>query len=234
MASDPSESPSLLESLIGLIFEPRNTVEALLSEDRPRHGLSLLTLLLLAVFGPIAYQFYYLGYNQQSLTAASALLVLILFTIITFLMLESWLFILLGIDASPSAIYSCLSYSFGPLILAVILVYTFNYISSGTFSLIDVLVVGKALISERFLRIFPIAIAIVQINALLVFFSGVKYIGHMHPITAVAVSLFSLIIFYIAFAAGLFVAESIHHGIVDLVVALMTSPVKGKIFGVVG
>ena len=230
MRQSDHENLSLLETVGGLIFEPRTTVENLLDSESPPHAVSLFILLLLTIFGPIFYQFFKYGYNHESIAAVGALFVLIVFSIMVFVMIESWLFIIVGIDCGPSGVFACITYTFAPLIAIIAVVYGYNYYSSGTFSVVNLLVSGRGIMSGSFTKALPVSIGIAQLLVLIVFFYAVRYVGKMHSITSLAVACLSLIPFYLAFLAGLFVAESVHQGIVELVWNLILSVSDPNIF----
>jgi len=218
------ERLTFLEAFFGLILEPRTTIAILFEDESPRHGLSFIIVLLITIFGPVLTQTSKYGDPFETIPAVYALALLMLITIIVFLLLESWFFMLMGIDCNSWSLFSAIGYCCAPLVVVVIFIYGFNYISSGYLSLLRVLVTGQWGYATKFVKVLPLALCIAQVSIVVLFYYSIKRVGELHTLSALCLTLFSLVPFYIAFTLGLLVAQLVHPGILQVVGQAMNVP----------
>lgn len=215
------ERLGFLEAFLGLILEPRTTINVLFAEETPRHGLGFIITLLISIFGPVMLQTSYYGPPSETIPAVYALAVLILVTVMVFLLLERLFLVVVGIDCTSWALFSLIGYCCVPLVVTVIFIYGFNYASSGYLSLLRVLVTGQWGYATKFVKVFPMALAIAQLSIMVIFFYGMRRMAHVHTLTALCLMIFSLVPFYMSFFLGLLGAQLLHPGILGVVLQAM-------------
>lgn len=218
------EQVGYLEALAGLITAPGATTEQLLAEKNPPHSVALLATLIGTIFGPIILHMYNYRYVIYRPEALFSLLFIFSFTLLIFILIESLFLMIIGISIRIEHVMACIMYSLAPLILFFWLVYIFNYLNNGMLSLVSFILYNNIPLSDRFIKIFPLAVTIVQINTILVFFYGIRFLGEMHTITALSVTMLSLIPLYLSFIISLFIADMASPGILNTFLQLLVSP----------
>ena len=211
------EKLSFGEAFFGLILEPRATIEALFQEESAEHGLSMLVTFLAALFLPMLLWGPRYGAASETIPATYSFALLVLLTILVFFMFQGWLFMVLGIECSAWNRFTIIGYCCAPLVIAVVVVYSFNYFSSGYISLLRVLITGQWGHATRFVKVLPIALILAQLAALAVYFYSIRAACGLHTVSALAVTVVSLIPFYLSFSLGLLGAQFVHPGILEVV-----------------
>ncbi len=211
--------------LLGLALEPRSTLALLFSRRPLPHVYSLIFFLLFTTIAPIIYQFIYYGCTREAFVALVGLLFAILVVSFFFLIFESWLLVIFGVEASPRDILALFAYSSAPMVVVIILVYLYNYSSTGSLSLLGIIIGGNAGQSDQLHRILPFLIFIAQIDVLIIFCLALKSLGKLHLPSTLLICALSVIPFYGALALTLFAGEVIHPGISDSILELLKNPV---------
>lgn len=219
-----------LEASSGLLFEPGHTVGALLEEDSPPFLFGILALLVLTIFAPIAFQLYQYGITTYNIEALSSLLLVFALTLVMFAIMESLLLIITGMRAPFFKVVACAVYAIAPLIVALWLVYLFNYLASGRLTLVTLLVTGASSIDDRFLRVLPLALLVVHLMVLVVFYHGIRALTQTHAITGFILTLLSLGPLYVAFMLALSVGEMVRPDTIRIFTQVLTSPQALTVF----
>ena len=216
MVKKLEDQENFLEALWGILFEPGEAVPSLLQEDSPRFGLLIPLMFFLAIFVPILSQSYKYGNFIYEHNAVLSLFIVFCLTYITFFILEGIFLSLFGFYFSIRHLVALFAYCLAPFLLALLLVYTFNYLSMGRLSLIAYLMTGLSQADDKFMRVVPIALLIAQVNAMLVFYYGLSFITKAGSTVAFLASLLSLAPFYAALLVSLFVAEHVRPGMMQI------------------
>jgi hypothetical protein len=186
------EEIGFFDTLFGLVTQPGETTNILLLQSQPKFIKRLLALVYVTLFGPVIYYIIKYGTDVYNPTSVYGLIVVLSLSIMFFVLFEAILFYLSGIPYSIRQVFALTAYSLTPLIAVFILIYIFNYLSTGSLSFVSLMLNSGSMRFDRFLRIIPYALIIAQINVLVVLTHGIKYLGDMHFSTAFLFSLFSL------------------------------------------
>lgn len=224
MSPREREEISFIDAIFGLLFEPGGTVRTLLDYEKPPYGSTIFACLVLSIFVPIASQVYKYGSTIYNSSAILSLGLILFFTVLIFVLVEGLFLQLLGIQITIRQLWSTVAYCITPFILALWLIYLFNYLAMGRLTLVTLFMTGYSAVDDRFLRIIPIALLIAQLNILVVFFHSVRFIGNMESITAALVTFFSLIPFYVALLIALSIGEMARPGTLGLFEKVLLSP----------
>jgi hypothetical protein len=222
--------PNFLEALFGLIALPGGATEDLLSQEDPPYGATIFLCLFLTLFVPIASQLYKYGVTVYDNNAIFSIFFVIFITLLIFLIVEGLFLQILGVDIPLKHLTSMVAYCTVPFMFAIWLIYLFNYLSTGNLSLLKMLMTGFSVESDRFLQVTPLAFFIAQLMVLLVFFYSIRFLGRMHFFTAFAVTLLSLIPFYLSFIIALLLGNSIRPGTFDIFMQIIASPKALTVF----
>lgn len=216
MVTKTETSVSLYDALIGLTTEPYSTTLRLI-ENRPQSApYKLVTLLVVSVFLPLLS---HIILNQQvgGSEIAVGLLLASVVNLVLFVVLESILLKVLGIDSTLEDAFAVTAYATTPLTLFVWLVYAFNLGTSGSLTIIDAILSGNLYYNDKFLLVVPYAFIIVQANCALILYYSLKKLGELHPISAIVTVLLSIVAGYISSAVGLLVGEVASPGLMEVV-----------------
>ena len=224
MVSKNDKLPSLTGTLLGLLLDPRTTLERLLLEPKPPYLLRIVGLLLIVAFAPFLYQLWKLNFGHYFIQLAGALFAHIITMIALFIALEVVLFLLFGIECGAQKVSAVVIYSLAPLLMAISILYISNVSSAGSVSIVELFFRGGHPPTNAFLRFLPLALAITQISVIVVFFLGVRTAGNVHSITALCLSVLSLFPLMVAFTGGLLVAEVVYPGAIDVVTSFFSDP----------
>ena len=221
-----SKRPNFIEALFGILAEPGSMTETLLEEDTPPYGFTCLLCLSLTIGVPMLVQYY--KYASQpiqlyNLPAVASIFLVFFITLAIFLVLESLLFAILRIPPKFVALASLLCYCLFQLMFALWLVYFFNYLSDGYLSIVEYALTGIPSVSQRFMSILPIAFLIIQINVFLVFFYGVRTLGRLETVNAFALTLVSLVPFYLSLIIAIFLGDLVREGTIEIFQDLLTN-----------
>lgn len=224
MSSRDEQEINFLDAMFGLLFEPGGTVRTLLSSARPPFSFTIFLCLILSIVVPIVAQTYKYGYTIFNIEAVASLALILFFTVLIFILVEGIFLQLLGIHVTIRQLWCTVAYCITPFILALWLIYLFNYLAMGRLTLVTLFMTGHSAVDDRFLRIIPFAMLIAQLNMLVVFFHSVRFIGELHTLTATIITLFSLVPFYVALLIALSIAELARTGTIALFQKILLSP----------
>lgn len=224
MAPRERESINFLDAIFGLLFEPGGTVRTLLAYERPPYGLTIFLALILSIFVPIFAQVYKYGMTVYNGSAILSLSLIVFFTLLIFVLVEGLFLQLLGIPFNLRTLWATIAYCITPFVLAIWLIYLFNYLAMGRLTLVTLFLTGYSALDDRFLRIVPVALFVAQLNVLVVFYHCVRYIGQMEPISGALVTAFSLVPFYVALLIALSIGEIARPGTLGLFEKILLSP----------
>jgi hypothetical protein len=199
-------------------------VRTLLAYPAPPFGGTIFSCLILTIFVPIAAQVYKYGNSIFDPNVLASLAVIVCLTIVVFLLVEGIFLHLLGINIRVRELWSTIAYCVTPLILALWLIYLFNYLAMHRLTLITLFLTGLSPTDDKFLRIVPIAMFVAQLNILVVFYHCVRYAGQISGLSAFVITLFSLVPFYAALLISLSLAELIRPGTFQLFNKILLSP----------
>lgn len=206
---------NLFSSFLGLVFEPGSTTTELENYEPTRLNLLILTLFAFSTLLPAIYTLSSSTELSGSSSGSFGVLLSMLLMVIIFFTLESFLLALLGLKASLSQLFALFIYPLAPIILGLWLIYLFDYLNNGTLATFEFLFFSSANYNARFFELLPIAIIIIQLNVLLVFFYALRSLGKMSFFSALSVTALSLIPFYLSFLTASFLANLIVPGTIE-------------------
>lgn len=211
-------------ALFGLVTQPAETTQTLLAHDSPRHAFSLLFSVALVFFGPFLFYMFKYGpaiYRPQLIYGFTVFLVL---SVLLFVLIESILLLITGLDFSFTQLFAIIAYSLAPLVAFFLLVYVFNYMSVGSISMVNLLVNPKTVMADKFMKILPYAMLIAEANVLIVFAYSIKVVGGLHMPTAIILTAFSILPLTVAVYVGLYFADQISPGLKEGFLSLLNAP----------
>ena len=201
------EEIGFFEAFFGLVTQPAETTNILLLQTRPKYVLRLLGLLYLTLFGPVLYYIFKYGTTVYNPVSVYGLVLVLTFGIMIFVLLEAIFLYLSGIQYTLYHVFALTAYCLAPLIAVFILIYIFNYLSTGSLSFISMLMNSTSLHNDRFLRIIPYALAIAQINVLVVLSHGLKFLGDLHFSSSIIFGLGSIGPAFVALWTAVYLAD---------------------------
>ncbi len=226
MSPRDREEIGFLDAIFGLLFEPGGTVTALLNYERPPYAFTIFLSLIATVYTPIVAQIYKYGSSVFNGSALLSLSIIIVFTILIFVLVEGLFLQLLGIPIGLRGLWASVAYCITPFILAIWLVYLFNYLAMGRLTLVTLFLTGYSAVDDRFLRIVPLAMLVAQLNVLVVYYHCMRFMGQMEAISAVLVTFFSLIPFYVALLISISIGEIARPGTIGLFEKILIAPIS--------
>ena len=218
------EPIGFVEAFLGLVLEPGTTTDVLYRQKSPPYAITLLLALIVTIFVPIAAQLYKYGFAVYRLDMVFPLFIIFTFTFLIFVLLEAILLFVLGVDSSVDDVIASTGYALTPLILAIWLLYLFNYLNNGSLTFVAYLLEGASGEVDSFIQIAPIAFLIAQLWVLLVFFYSIRAMGEMSGLSALLVTIVSTIPFLISLFIGLNVAELARPGTIEVFQKILESP----------
>lgn len=224
------DQPNFIETLLGLFFEPSLTTESLFTKQEPPFAGTIVLCFLLTVFVPIFAQAYKYGVFIFDPSALLSLALVMFFTFLVFVLVEGVFLALVGIELSVRQLLALTAYCLTPFVLALWLVYLFNYLAMGRLTLVTLLMTGHVQADDSFMRIVPVAFIVAQLNMWLVLFHSLKYLGSMHLLTAIAITLSSLVPFYIALLIALYIGEVARPGTIEIFKSILISPLNLTVY----
>lgn len=218
------EGPSFVQALFGLIVEPNHTTKLLIDRPRPPYVLRFFALVLFTIFAPMAYQLYNFRTVFWRSDAILSLVLIFTFTVLVFILTETIFLFILGIPSSIWQVTACVAYAAVPLIFVTWLVYVFNYFTTGSLTLLNLLLWGQYPIDDAFIRLMPIALTVTQIIVILIFSYGLKHMGELSTPTSLLLTVFSLIPFYSALLVSVYIGELARPGTFAIFLRIIGSP----------
>lgn len=218
------ENIGFFETCLGLLTAPGQTTEILFTNERPRHVVKLITLLMISVFGPIVWHVARYGFVVYRADVLLALLFIFAFTFLSFIFCEALFLRVFAVPAKIEQVIAIVVYSSVPMTMFFVFVYLANFYYNGSLSLVDVIMKGYLPTNDNFLRVLPFAWAVSHISALTVFFYAIRSVGGTHPITGLMLAVLSIAPLYAALIIGLGVAEMAIPGAFRLFQAVLINP----------
>lgn len=219
-----SAPPNFIEAYLGLVLNPGEMTETLFARERPPYVFSFFLVAIVSVFGPIVLQTLKYGYNLFDTTTIASLAIILGFSVLCFILIESLFLGILGLGFSPLRVSACIGYSTAPLVGALWLTYLFNYMSNGRLTLVSLLITGVSSPHDPTLEAMPWVILIAHLLMIIVFIFSLLRLGRLRWISGSLVALASLIPLYGSFLLGIFLADSINPGTVRLLLKVINSP----------
>ena len=216
------ERLGFLDALFGLVTQPGETTEALFETDRPKHIIPFLLLFTFVLLGPMAYLSYRFDLAAYSPSHIYGFLIVGSLTLLGFVFLEGVMLFLCGVRAGIRDLFACAAYSLAPLSAALVLLYLFNYFTTGDFQLVRALF-GMQMPDGFFARFLPWAVFIIGLDMLLVLVFSLRALGDMHVLSAMCVAALSVIPLYGALLGAVIVAELALPGTRGRVILLLSS-----------
>lgn len=229
-SSRDTSGPGFFEAFLGLLLQPGETTEQLLSAPVPPYIVRFLILGVAALYVPLLFELNRYGLGLFQSDVLFSITILCFFSLLVFLVIEALFLNLLGVNISVPQLLGIIAYCLVPATLALLLIYLFNYLSVGRLSLIQYLITGNFEGEDRFIRVMPIVVAIVLMAMLLVFHYGIRFIGEYGHFTGIVLSAFSLLPLYVALLVGLFLAEIARGGTIKIFMRLLSADGRWGIF----
>lgn len=225
MPRQKKERVGFLHAIFGLLIEPSNTTYLLYDRhEKPPYAYTLIVGLLLTYLVPIFAQLYLYNTTSFRMDKVLSLLIIFLVTFCLFVITEWCLLFMLRINASIDDVVAAIGYSLAPLTLSTWLLFSFNYMNSGSLTFIQYILTGEGKHTDSFIRIVPLAYIISEIWILLVFFYSMRALAGLSHVTALLITMFSLLPFALSVWGGLSIAESIYPGALDNFKTVLTQP----------
>jgi len=215
---------NFLEALFGLMLQPGETSEELLGHKDPPYATTLLFCLLLTIFVPVFSQLVKYGMTVYDPEAIFSLFLVVTFSLLFFILLEGIFLRILRVEFNLKQLFATTAYCTAPFLLALWLIYFFNYLSTGRLSLLQIILTGYSSVPDRFIHIVPIALLIALLNILVVFFYCVRFIGQLHSISAMSITVLSSVPLLGSLVVGVIMGEFAHPGTANTFMRIITSP----------
>lgn len=196
------------QTFVGLIAEPRSTIEILFQHPKYPYPSTIFGLFLICVFLPFAIQIHALKIPITRPEVVAGLACTLFFTLLVFLLLEHLLLILLRYDITLLQLYAITAYAMVPAIVCVACIWGFNLLIDGDFTLVNYALTGYSRVNRQFMAFIPLAVVIAHLASFFVFAFGIEYVGRTYLFTAICATVFSAIPFYTAILIALYIAES--------------------------
>jgi hypothetical protein len=219
------EEINFLEALAGLVLAPHETTHILFQDRNPPYGWTLFLCFLASSYVPFFAQNYKYGYDVWDSGVVIGLTLVLFFGLLFFLLLEGIFLQLLKVSFNMQMLFSCVAYSLTPMILALWLVYGFNYLSEGRLTFTTYLLTGFGSLDDRFLKIIPFALGICALWIFLVFIYSMKNMAKVSFIVGLLISTLTLIPFAIAIGFATLVADRVRPGTFEILLSLVNFPV---------
>ncbi len=212
MDQNNNRKMNFFEALVGLLFEPGTTIENLLPRENPPYSITFFLCLVLTIFVPVLAQV--IKYDLPGFMPASLLSlgVFVFVTIFSFMLLEGLILAVLRFRFSLAQMVAIVTYSIVPFILALWLIFLFNYFTNGNLTLVTYLLTGLGEPDDRFLRVVPIALGISMMLTGVNFYYCVRLIGDTLNTTAICITIISIVPFLVACLLGLYGGELAREG----------------------
>lgn len=224
MASESKDKIGLVWAFFGLVLEPGVTTGALYRLRTPPYAITLIFSLIVTVFVPIVAQVYKYGFAVYRIDMVVPLFIIFTFTFFIFVLLESLLLTLLGVDSTVDDVIAATGYALAPMIVAIWLLYFFNYLNNGSLTFVAYLLEGASGELDSFIRIAPLAFIIAQAWVILVFYYSMKAMGELGGFSALLITIVSLLPLTLSLFFALNVAEIAQPGTIDIFQRIIESP----------
>jgi hypothetical protein len=215
---------TFLDAFVGLIIAPMETTHLLLTEENPRFGFSMLAMLFVTVFVPVALHYHEHKRQLYQPEAIAGLVLVLLLSLIVFVLLERLLLLFIGVRVSVRTLLTAVCYCLAPLILTILFMYLMNYLASGSLSYLTFVLNGYAAKEDKFLALIPWIITFGIITAYLEFTFALRAMTGMFLSNAFIVALISAIPLYLSLIISVLMANLIYPGSMDAFLQILYDP----------
>lgn len=211
---EPSEDDSigLIDAIIGLLVEPRETVRELFSQKPPLFVPALLNIFVLVVFLPIVVQTLRWDFLQTRLFEIACLAFVLSLTAMLFILLEKVVLLLWREPLGLSDILAIFVYGCTPLIPIILSYYLFDLLRYGRLATVTYIITGVAPPGDWATSFLPLAHLLAKVLFLVVFYHSVRLLRKSGPVTSFLIVLFSSIPFYLSLGMALCTSEALVPG----------------------
>lgn len=206
---DSQKTPNLFAALFGLVFQPIEMVERLLSREDPPYTGGVILSLFAIVFTPIIAQLYRWQFLETQAVAIFSLAFTLLTTAVIFILVEYALLWLMGTELEFKKFIALFCYSLAPLIPLAMTYYLFNYWVFDRLTLVTFLITGQKDADDWLFAYFPAVLLLGQGLFLVVFFAGLRLLGDMKSLSALLLTIFSAIPFFLIFMMAIKISSYI-------------------------
>ena len=223
------EYPGFLRAFLGLMMEPGATTEALFQKEPPAYIIRMLLLFFFTLLLPILLAFAFKEHAEVSEYEMKNFITLVgvaLLTIVFFVAVEGILLLILGYDISPLTITAITTYAVSPVIVMVLVLYSFSYISSGQLLLADALLTGNFVAGGYYIRVLPYVVGITQVAMLYIFFWGIVNGCGASYLSGFAVFLVSMVPLVMSFSLAVYAIGQVVPGSSDLLMDFVRMPLN--------
>ena len=224
MRTNKEDHPGFFESLFGLMLAPGETVSSLLGAGSPPHAVALIGCFVLSVFVPIFAQIMKYGMTIYDLNAVLSFFLILLLGFLFFLLFEGVFLWLCRIEIGHGELFAAAAYCLAPFVLFLWLVYVFNFLSTGSLTLLVALLRGYVVAPDPFLRMIPIASALAFLMALIVFFHSLRILGRLNGLSAVLLTFCSIFPFLLSLGIALLTGEMVRQGTIKIFLTILSNP----------
>lgn len=224
MRTNKEDHPGFFETLFGLMLAPGEVTGNLFASASPPHAVAVVCCFLLSVFVPIFAQIAKYGMTVYDMNAVFSCFIVILLGFLFFLLFEGLFLWMCGIELNTSTLFAAIAYCLAPIVMFLWLVYVFNYLSTGSLTLVLALLRGYVAAPDPFLRMIPIASSLAFFMVLVVFFHSLRAMGHLNAMGALLITFFSLFPFVLALGIALLTGELVRQGTIRIFLAILSNP----------
>jgi hypothetical protein len=220
-----------LHGIFGLSVTPVSTAERLIKEQFPRHIFTMMLAILLTIFLPFVAEINVRQLDDYRTDIISSILIIIFFTYVIFSIVEMLFLQIIGIDIRLNKMMATTVYAFVPLMVACWMVFITNWFFNGSITLVTKVLTLRGDIDPNVLEVLNIGLYYSICFAVLIFASCIKTITQGSLISALFVTIISLVPMYICLILGVSLAEMALPGTLESV--LKISPLidtLGKIY----
>ena len=187
-------------------------------------GLRLLICFFISIFVPLGVQVIKYNHSVHEARGVTSLFIILVFWLLLFCVFEHLFLRIIGIKALPSTVFACTAYTLTPLMWFMWFFYAFNYYTSGSLVIADVLVAGNASASKFFLRVAPVLVWVALLSVLYIFSQSLRVLGELSPSGGFTSAIMSLVPFVLAFLLATVIVEKGRPGTVEYFRSIIESP----------
>lgn len=220
--------PGFLTTFFGCSLQPGETADQIFgSEAHLANSLLSLFSFLLILFGPVLYYLYGFGVLAFSQTAVTSFSIVLLFFFMLWALLLTLLFYVFGLPIPLSRTIAILCYSLNPISLTLLVIYLFNYLSTGTISFHGLLFSGRLQGSDTYLRVVPYASWILTALLIYLFHCCIRAAARLSSGVAVGLTVLSVLPAAFAFVMAVTLGEVVQEGTAILFSRLLEIYLQG-------
>lgn len=178
MQNDDRENKiGFIGALFGLAIQPWESTQLLLQDEKPRFAISFLVLFILIIFGPAL--IYILQHGDQTPVPQkiNMLAVAFLTFLILYIIFQAIFFFILGFEFTFAQLFASIIYSLTPFMALLLIVYAFNYISSGNFRFLHAMAQGQISAPLAYTKIMPWLVMITELSMFFTIMFSIKVLN---------------------------------------------------------